>query len=300
MERPDPASRARSLSGAVLDGLFDNNLAWAHAKSAQDPTFFRRLAEQQAPRFLWVGCSDSRVPANDVVGLDPGEIFVHRNIANVIHSSDMNMLAVLEYAVEVLRVRHVIVCGHYGCGGVRRALEHADGAVDGGLVDHWLAPIVELHARHRRALDAPGLAERRLDRMCELNVELQIRRLAATPVLKSAWTRGLDVTVHGWIYGIGDGLLRDLGTTLSSCAELAALRPLDTLLAAPQEPMSAARLHAIAAFLELDVADLNAAELPACGDACTCGAFPAVPAVPAVAPRRAHAAFGAPAGMEEI
>ncbi|MFG1299913.1 carbonic anhydrase [Xanthobacter sp. V3C-3] len=250
----------------MLDELFDNNLAWANAQKAADPGFFRRLAEQQAPRFLWIGCSDSRVPANDVVGLDPGEIFVHRNIANVVHSSDMNMLAVLEYAVEVLGVRHVIVCGHYGCGGVRRAIASAEGAAGGALADHWLAPVVDLFARHRAAL--PDDAAERLDRLCELNVEMQMRRLAATPVLKAAWAHGAEVTVHGWIYGIGDGLLRDLGTTIASTAELAALRPLDAVLAAAGEPMSAARLHAIAAFLELD-----ADALAPCGETCSCGAF---------------------------
>jgi len=250
--RPGDA-RAQS----VLDELFDNNLAWASAKTAEDPAFFRRLAEQQAPRFLWVGCSDSRVPANDVVGLDPGELFVHRNIANVIHSSDMNMLAVLEFAVEVLQVRHVIVCGHYGCGGVRRALEDTAGA-GSALVDHWLAPIVDLYGRHRAAIDAEGDPARRIDRMCELNVALQMRRLAATPVIRSAWTRGRELTVHGWIYGIGDGLLRDLGTTISSTAEFAALPGVDSLIDAPAEPMTAARRHAIAAFLEMDVDDLAA------------------------------------------
>jgi len=258
-----PAEHGRAER--ILDELFDNNLAWATAKTGQDPTFFRRLAEQQAPRFLWVGCSDSRVPANDVVGLDPGEIFVHRNIANVIHSSDMNMLAVLEFAVEVLGVRHVIVCGHYGCGGVRRALENAAGSGGGALVDHWLAPIVDLYCRHRAEIDGGGDLNRRIDRMCELNVALQMRRLAATPVMKSAWARGHQVTVHGWIYGIGDGLLRDLGTTISSAAEFAALPALDALIAAPDEPMTAARRHAIAAFLEME-----AEELPAFGAACAC------------------------------
>ncbi len=257
----------------VLDELFDKNLAWANAKNEKDPTFFRRLAEQQAPRFLWVGCSDSRVPANDVVGLDPGELFVHRNIANVVHSSDMNLLAVLEFAVEVLRVRHVIVCGHYGCGGVKRAVENAEGRLGEGhtLVDHWLAPVVDLCIRHRAAIDRTAAPATPLDKLCELNVSLQMRRLAATPVLKTAWARGLDVTVHGWIYGIGDGLLRDLGTTLSSSEELAALPPLDDLLATPHEPMSAARLHAVAAFLEMELADMGA--IAPFGSACTCGAW---------------------------
>jgi carbonic anhydrase len=271
-ERPRP--------DGILDELFDNNLAWATRKTAQDPTFFRRLAEQQAPRFLWVGCSDSRVPANDVVGLDPGEIFVHRNIANVVHSSDMNMLAVLEFAVEVLSVRHVIVCGHYGCGGVRRALENATGAGGGALVDHWLAPIVDLYGRHRTAIDGAGDLARRIDRLCELNVALQMRRLAATPVLKSAWARNHEVTVHGWIYGIGDGMLRDLGTTISSPEDFAALPALDDLICAPAEPMTAARRHAIAAFLEMDAEAFP--DLAGCGvGSCTCGAFPSPSALAA-------------------
>lgn len=271
MGRPDARPRRPDT---VLDELFDNNLAWANAKHAADPTFFRRLAEQQAPRFLWVGCSDSRVPANDVVGLDPGEIFVHRNIANVVHSSDMNLLAVLEFAVDVLEVRHVIVCGHYGCGGVRRAIENGQDASGGGLVDHWLAPIVELYARHRAMLDAlPEPA--RLDRLCELNVALQMRRLAATPVLRAAWARQAPLTLHGWIYGIGDGLLRDLRTTVSCAEECAALPPLDLQAAAGDEPLSARRLQAIAAFLELD-----AGALAPCGPACTCGAYAAAPSGP--------------------
>ncbi len=263
MAQADMAQASREQAEHVLDELFDRNLAWAQRKTEEDPTFFSRLAELQAPRFLWVGCSDSRVPANDVVGLDPGEIFVHRNIANVIHSSDMNMLSVLEFAVEVLRVRHIIVCGHYGCGGVRRAMIDADDASGGGrLVDHWLAPIVDLYVRHRAEIDLNPDPTARLNRLCELNVEMQMRRLAATPVMKTAWAHGMDVTVHGWIYGIGDGLLRDLGTTIASAEELAALRPMDALLHTQCEPMTAARLHAIAAFLELDVADM--ADMAAC------------------------------------
>lgn len=258
----------------VLDELFDNNLAWADAKHAADPTFFRRLAEQQAPRFLWVGCSDSRVPANDVVGLDPGEVFVHRNIANVVHSSDMNLLAVLEFAVDVLEVRHIIVCGHYGCGGVRRAIENGQGTGGGGLVDHWLAPIVELYARNRAMLDALPDPAARLDRLCELNVALQMRRLAATPVLRAAWARMAPLALHGWIYGIGDGLLRDLGTTVSCAADCAALPSLEALAAEGGEPLSARRLHAIAAFLELEL-ELDKGALAPCGPACTCGAFAA-------------------------
>jgi carbonic anhydrase len=159
--------------GQSLDHLFDQNVAWADRKTRADPHFFRRLAEQQAPRYLWIGCSDSRITANDVLGLDPGEVFVHRNIANIVHTSDMNVLAVLEFAVEYLQVEHVIVCGHYGCGGVRRALDVHRGA----LLDHWLQPISMLVHKHRSVFGA--LAENtRVDRVCEINVEMQVRRLA--------------------------------------------------------------------------------------------------------------------------
>ena len=197
----------------MIDELFDRNLGWATGKTRSDPDYFRRLAEQQAPRYLWLGCSDSRVPANDIVGLDPGEVFVHRNVGNVVHTGDMNLLSVLEFAVDTLQVRHIIVCGHYGCGGIRRAFEPPGG---GGLVDHWLAPVREMCRRC-----APDLARlpneaARMDRACELNVELQLRRVAATPIVRGAWQRKQSITVHGWIYGLGDGLLRDLRLKLSS------------------------------------------------------------------------------------
>lgn len=196
----------------MIDELFERNAEWSSAKTRDDPGFFRRLEGQQHPRYLWIGCSDSRVPANEIVGLDPGELFVHRNIANVVHSSDMNLLAVLEYAVNTLRVEHVIVCGHYGCGGVEHALQEGQN----GIIDHWLAPIVDLH-RCREHLLAPIESARvRCDRLCELNVELQVRRAAATPIIASAWKRGRKVGVHGWIYSLHDGLLRDLNVSLCS------------------------------------------------------------------------------------
>ena len=197
----------------MIDELFDRNVAWATGKTRSDPDYFRRLAEQQAPRYLWLGCSDSRVPANDIVGLDPGEVFVHRNVGNIVHTGDMNLLSVLEFAVETLQVKHVIVCGHYGCGGIRRAFEPPGG---GGLVDHWLAPVREMCRRCAPDLDRLPNDAARMDRACELNVELQLRRIAATPILRGAWQRQQSITVHGWIYGLGDGLLRDLGLKLSS------------------------------------------------------------------------------------
>ncbi len=226
-----------------LDHLFDQNVAWVDRKRRDDPHFFRRLAEQQAPRYLWIGCSDSRITANDVLGLDPGEVFVHRNIANVVHTSDMNVLAVLEFAVEHLKVEHVIVCGHYGCGGVRRALESDRGA----LLDHWLQPIAMLVHKHRGIFGALDESTR-IDRVCEINVEMQVRRLAATPIVENAWARGQDLALHGWIYALHDGLLRDLGPHLASIAARDALPSIDARIHDPVEPVSAMRRQAFAAF----------------------------------------------------
>ncbi len=196
----------------MIESLFARNVAWSLSKTKDDPDFFRRLANQQSPRYLWIGCSDSRVPANEIVGLDPGEMFVHRNIANVIHSSDMNLLAVLEFAVRTLRIEHIIICGHYGCGGVHRALE---GGHD-GIVDNWLAPIVDLHDRRQDLLGPIEHEAARVNRLCELNVELQVRRIAATPIVNTAWRSGHQLEIHGWIYGLRDGLLRDLEVSLTS------------------------------------------------------------------------------------
>jgi carbonic anhydrase len=189
----------------TVSDLIEQNRAWAQRRNRTDPEFFSRLAAQQKPQFLWIGCSDSRVPANEIVGLDPGEMFVHRNVANVVHTGDLNLLSVLEFAVHELRVQDIIVCGHYGCGGVRRALEDQGDA----LVDHWLAPIVELRRREAERLGEAGKDER-IDRLCELNVALQVERVAATPILRAAWDRGHKVRLHGWIYGLKDGLIRDL------------------------------------------------------------------------------------------
>ena len=183
-----------------------NNLAWAARKVAADPDFFRRLERQQAPRYLWIGCSDSRVPANEIVGLDPGQLFVHRNVANLAPPQDANYLSVLQFAVDVLRVKHIMVVGHYGCGGVKAA-------VDGqrrGLVDHWLHPIREVFHEHRRELDAIGEVGRRLDRLCELNVMRQVRNVASDVFIQEAWARGQELAVHGWVYSLSNGVINDL------------------------------------------------------------------------------------------
>ncbi len=190
----------------MIDDLFRNNREWAEARRRLDADFFPRLARQQAPAYLWIGCADSRVPANEIVGLDPGELFVHRNIANQAPATDINYLAVLAYAVDVLRVRHVIVCGHYGCGGIRAALRDERQ----GLVEHWLAPVRDTMARHRGALaDAPDEVAR-TDLLAELNVRDRVGDVAATLTIQDAWRRGQPVAVHGWIYAVADGLLRDL------------------------------------------------------------------------------------------
>ncbi len=194
----------------MLDHLKANNRTWAERKVAADPGFFRRLERQQAPEYLRIGCADSRVPANEIVGLDPGELFVHRNVANLAPPQDANYLSVLQFAVDVLKVKHILVVGHYGCGGV-------SAAVDGkrrGLVDHWLHPIREVRQDHRGELDAIADPQARLNRLCELNVIRQVRNVASDVFVQEAWTRGQDLCVHGWIYSIGDGLVRDLEVTV--------------------------------------------------------------------------------------
>jgi len=205
-----------------VDRLFRNNITWAAGKTADDPAFFKRLSNQQAPEFLWIGCSDSRVPANDIVGLDPGELFVHRNVANMVVPSDLNMLTVLQYAVDILRVRHVIVCGHYGCGGVKAAMSHQAF----GLIDNWLRPIKQILHVSRDELD--GLDEdARLDRLCELNVMVQARNVAATTIVQDAWARGQFLQVHGWIYTLQSGHLYDLHCTLEGPQDLDEVMRLD-------------------------------------------------------------------------
>ena len=195
----------------MLDHLKDRNRAWAARKLAADAGFFKRLEAQQLPGYLWIGCSDSRVPATEIVDLDPGEIFVHRNVANLALPQDANYLSVLQFAVDVLKVKHIIVVGHYGCGGVAAA-------VDGrrrGLVDHWLHPIREVAHDHHDELDAIDDGRPRLDRLCELNVIRQVQNVASDVFVQDAWARGQELSVHGWVYGISDGLIRDLGVTVS-------------------------------------------------------------------------------------
>jgi carbonic anhydrase len=195
-----------------LQHLLDNNRRWAADATARDPDFFRRLTGQQAPDYLWIGCSDSRVPANEIVGMAPGELFVHRNVANLVGHSDLNCLAVLQFAIDVLSVEHVIVCGHYGCGGVRAAL-HDDRH---GLVDNWLRPIRDIAREHATKFDALPVGRAREDRLCELNVLAQVGNVVETTIVQDAWARRQRLAVHGWIYRLDDGLLHDLGVTLSS------------------------------------------------------------------------------------
>lgn len=194
----------------MLTDLLQRNRDWSTQRQAQEPEYFMRLAALQAPEFFWIGCSDSRVPANVVAGLDPGEVFVHRNVANIVHSSDMNLLSALEFAVEALSVREIIVCGHYGCGGVKAA---TDGRPH-GLADHWLEPIRRLARNHAHDLAGEPDMEAQRDRLAELNVVDGVRRVCETPIMRKAWASGANVRVHGLIYGLKDGRLRDLGCSI--------------------------------------------------------------------------------------
>jgi carbonic anhydrase len=195
----------------MLDHLKANNRAWAARKVSADAGFFKRLEGQQAPEYLWIGCSDSRVPANEIVDLDPGELFVHRNVANLAPPQDANYLSVLQFAVDVIQVKHIIVVGHYGCGGIAAA-------VDGkrrGLVDHWLHPIREVFSENRAALQAIADPRARLNRLCELNVMRQVKNVASDVFVQDAWARGQDLTVHGWVYTLSNGLVTDLNVSKS-------------------------------------------------------------------------------------
>jgi len=197
--------------------LLDNNRAWAEGMRRADPAYFERLAAQQTPSFLWIGCSDSRVPANQIVGLEPGEVFVHRNVANVVIHTDLNALSVLQYAIEVLAVRHIIVCGHYGCGGVRVAMERKQF----GLIDNWLRSIKDVYRANETSLGLVTDPERRLKLLCELHVKQQVANVAHTTIVQNAWDRGHDLTIDGWIYDIHDGLLNDLGTCVTGPNQVA-------------------------------------------------------------------------------
>ncbi|WP_375056730.1 carbonate dehydratase [Zobellella sp. DQSA1] len=190
----------------MLKHLFDNNREWAEQIKAEDPTFFEKLSLQQAPEYLWIGCSDSRVPANQLTGLLPGDVFVHRNVANLVVHTDFNCLSVVQYAVEVLKVKHIIVCGHYGCGGVVAAMQNKEL----GLIDNWLRNIKDIYFKHQEALEAIDDRQVREDYMCELNVVEQVANLCHTTIVQNAWKRGQSLSVHGWVYGIKDGKLHDL------------------------------------------------------------------------------------------
>ncbi len=201
----------------ALRQLVDNNREWAASMVAQDPDFFRKLVAQQKPEFLWIGCSDSRVPANDIVGLDPGELFVHRNVANVVVHTDLNSLSVLQFAIDQLGVKHVIVVGHYGCSGVHAALERRRV----GLADNWLRHVQDVHVKHATLLPESMEPKARRDRLCELNVIEQVVNVCQTTIVQDAWDRGQDLTVHSWVYSLEDGLVRDLGLAVSQADALA-------------------------------------------------------------------------------
>jgi carbonic anhydrase len=198
-----------------LKRLLDQNRAWAENIKASDPNFFTALAKQQSPQFLWIGCADSRVPSTQLVGVAPGEMFVHRNVANVVDHTDFNCLSVMQYAVDVLKVEHIIVCGHHGCGGVKAALDN----VQFGLIDNWLRHVQDVIHEHEETLAEIDDQDERFDRLCELNVIEQVRNVARTTIVQSAWQRGQELGVHGWIYGLQDGLLRDLGVSIDNADE---------------------------------------------------------------------------------
>ena len=200
----------------ILKPLFDRNRQWAAGIKAANPDFFTRLSKQQQPEYLWIGCADSRVPANEIVDLLPGEIFVHRNIANVVVHTDLNCLSVIQYAVEVLKVRHIIVCGHYNCGGITAAMENSEH----GLIDNWLRHIKDVYRFHHEELDHLESAQHRLDRMCELNVMEQVANVCHTTIVQNAWKSGRELAVHGWIYRVEDGILKDLEVCATSLEDI--------------------------------------------------------------------------------
>jgi carbonic anhydrase len=203
--------------GLTAEQLFERNRNWAASMVEKDPTFFKSLAAQQSPEYLWIGCSDSRVPANELLGMAPGELFVHRNIANVVVHSDLNCLTVLQFAIDVLKVKHIIICGHYGCSGVHAALTNRRV----GLADNWLRHVQDVSNKHERYLGAVADVGARANRLVELNVAEQVINVAQTTVVRDAWERGQPLTIHSWVYGLQDGLLRDLGMTVTSHEEIA-------------------------------------------------------------------------------
>jgi len=213
-----------------LDHLLEQNRAWAARKRAADPEFFAKLAHQQQPHYLWIGCSDSRVPANEITGLAPGEVFVHRNVANIVVQTDLNLLSVLQFGIAVLGVEHVIVCGHYGCSGVRAAIA----GTRVGIADNWLRQVEAVHAKHHALVAAGGDEAARHARLCELNVLEQVVNVARTTVVQDAWARGQTLRLHGWVYGLHDGLLRDVGPTIDAPGAVSACYR-DALARLPRE-----------------------------------------------------------------
>jgi carbonic anhydrase len=203
-----------------LSHLIENNKNWAEMIRAREPEFFQKLSEQQTPNYLWIGCSDSRVPANEIVGLAPGELFVHRNVANVVVHTDLNCLSVIQYAVEALKVKHIIVCGHYGCGGVKAALKNSKL----GLIDNWLRHVQDVAREYEAQLAAISDEAERLDKLCELNVIKQVSNVCQTTIVQNAWESGQELAVHGWIYGLHDGLLRDLNLRVTNQESLSSVK----------------------------------------------------------------------------
>jgi carbonic anhydrase len=208
-----------------IESLLANNRAWAERMCLDDPDYFARLARQQSPEYLWIGCSDSRVPANQIINLPPGEVFVHRNVANLFHQNDMNALSVVQFAVDVLKVRHIMVVGHYGCGGVRAAVMGGEY----GMVDYWLHSVRELYRRHRDDLASLPLDEQ-VDRMCELNTKAQVDNLCRTKIIQRAWQRGQPLSVHGWVYGLSDGRVSDLDCSVHGLDQVATLYRIDRVV----------------------------------------------------------------------
>ncbi len=215
---PSPLAGEGNNYMKTLKTLFENNKKWAKEILKEDPHFFEKLTHQQSPEYLWIGCSDSRVPANEIVGLLPGELFVHRNVANVVVHTDFNCLSVIQYAVEILQVKHIIVSGHYGCGGVKAAMENREL----GLIDNWLRHIRDVYQKNKTILEKTKNDSERLDRLCEMNVVEQVKQVCDTTIVQSAWRKNQPLTIHGWIYRLQDGILRDLGVSISNREDLSA------------------------------------------------------------------------------
>ncbi|KPQ19801.1 MULTISPECIES: carbonate dehydratase [unclassified Halomonas] len=209
-----------------IETLLENNRAWAERMCEEDPDYFKRLSQQQNPDYLWIGCSDSRVPANQIIALPPGEVFVHRNVANLLHHTDMNALSVVQFAVDVLHVSHIMIVGHYGCGGIKAAVTGGEC----GVVDYWLHSVREQYNQHRSSLEHLPIDEQ-IDRMCELNVKAQVNSLCRTKILQRAWQRGQQISVHGWVYGLSDGRVKDLDCTIKGLDQVETLYRIDRLQA---------------------------------------------------------------------